>query len=60
MSNRIKRLSSECSESEWANAMREYRTFCYAPKYSLDDYSIDAIIKELKNIYLGQDQKNRK
>ena len=60
VSNRINRLSPECSENEWAKAALEYRTFCYAPKYSLDDYSIDAIIKELKNIYLGQDQKNRK
>ena len=60
VSNRIKRLSPECGESEWAKGALEYRTFCYAPKYSLDDYSIDTITEELKSIYLGQDQKNRK
>ena len=60
VSNRIKRLSPECGESEWAKGALEYRTFCYAPKYSLDDYSIDTITEELKSIYLGRDQKNRK
>lgn len=60
VSNRIMRLSPECSESEWAKAALEYRTFCYSPKYSLDDYSIDTVTEELKNIYLGQEQKYRK
>ena len=60
VSNRIKRLSPECSENEWAKAALEYRDYYYDTKYSLDDYSVETVSEELKNIYLGQEQKNRK